>query len=61
MTISEYAGRGEDGIFDRLNMVLRRYDQTVPGSIYFYAETRLASSVKDPNAGIRYRSTGTAT
>jgi predicted phage gp36 major capsid-like protein len=48
-------------ICDRMNMVLRRYDQTVPGSIYFYAETRLATSVKDPNAGIRYRSTGTAT
>jgi HK97 family phage major capsid protein len=44
----------------RLSMVLRRYDQTVPGSITFYGETRAATSVRDPNAGVRYRSTGTA-
>ena len=48
-------------IVDRLNMVLRRYDQTLPGYITFYGEKRLATSVVDPNAIIRYRSTGTAT
>jgi len=48
-------------IVDRLNMVLRRYDQTLPGSITFYGEKRLATSVVDPFAIIRYRSTGTAT
>ena len=49
------------GIVDRLNMVMRRYDQTLPGYITFYGEKRLATSVIDPNAIIRYRSTGTAT
>lgn len=48
-------------IVDRLNMVLRRYDQTAPGFITFWGEKRLATSVRDPNAGVRYRSTGTAT
>jgi len=48
-------------IIDRLNMVMRRYDQTLPGSITFYGEKRLATSVRDPNAGVRYRSTGTST
>jgi len=48
-------------IIDRLNMVMRRYDQTVPGFITFFGEKRLATSVRDPNAGVRYRSTGTAT
>ena len=47
-------------IVDRLSMVLRRYDQTTPGSITFYGEKRLACSVRDPNAGVRYRSTATA-
>jgi len=47
-------------IIDRLNMVMRRYDQTLPGFITFYGEKRLATSVRDPNALIRYRSTGTA-
>lgn len=47
-------------IVDRLNMVLRRYDQTLPGYITFFGEKRLATSVVDPNAIIRYRSTGTA-
>lgn len=48
-------------IVDRLNMVMRRYDQTQPGFITFYGEKRLAVSVRDPNAGVRYRSTGTST
>lgn len=47
-------------IVDRLNMVLRRYDQTLPGFITFFGEKRLATSVRDPFAGVRYRSTGTA-
>ena len=47
-------------IIDRLNMVMRRYDQTQPGFITFFGEKRLASSVRDPNALVRYRSTGTA-
>jgi len=48
-------------IIDRMDMVMRRYDQTTPGSITFYGEKRLATSIRDPNAIIRYRSTGTAT
>lgn len=48
-------------IVDRLNMVLRRYDQTLPGFITFFGEKRLASSVVDPFSAIRYRSTGTGT
>jgi len=48
-------------IIDRLNMVMRRYDQTLPGFITFFGEKRLATSVRDPNAGVRYRSTGTST
>jgi HK97 family phage major capsid protein len=48
-------------IIDRLNMVMRRYDQTLPGYITFFGEKRLATSVRDPFAGVRYRSTGTAT
>jgi HK97 family phage major capsid protein len=48
-------------IVDRLNMVMRRYDQTQPGYVTFFGEKRLATSVRDPFAGVRYRSTGTAT
>jgi HK97 family phage major capsid protein len=48
-------------IIDRMDMVMRRYDQTTPGSITFYGEKRLATSIRDPNAIIRYRSTGTST
>jgi len=44
-------------IVDRLNMVLRRYDQTLPGYITFYGEKRLATSVVDPFALVRYRAT----
>ena len=47
-------------IVDRLNMILRRYDQTQPGFITFYGEKRLASSVLDCNALVAYRSTHTA-
>ena len=46
-------------IVDRLNMVLRRYDQTAPGFITFYGEKRVCSSVVDPFSIIRYRSTAT--
>jgi HK97 family phage major capsid protein len=46
-------------IVDRLNMVLRRYDQTLPGFITFFGEKRLCSSVVDPAALVRYRSTAT--
>lgn len=48
-------------IADRLSMVLRRYDQSLPGFITFFGEKRLACSVVNPFAGVRYRSTGTAT
>jgi len=48
-------------IVDRLNMVLRRYDQTQPGYINFYGEKRVCNSVRDPFSLVRYRSTGTAT
>ena len=47
-------------IVDRLNMILRRYDQTQPGFITFYGEKRLASSVVDPFSLVAYRSTATA-
>ena len=47
-------------IVDRLDMVLRRYSETLPGFITFFGEKRLATSVIDPNAIIRYRSTSTA-
>jgi hypothetical protein len=47
-------------IIDRLNMILRRYDQTQPGFITFYGEKRLASSIHDANAIVAYRSTHTA-
>ena len=47
-------------IVDRLNMILRRYDQTQPGFITFYGEKRLCSSVVDPFALVAYRSTHTA-
>ncbi len=46
-------------IVDRLNMVLRRYEQTAPGFITFFGEKRLATSVVDPFSIIRYRSTAT--
>jgi HK97 family phage major capsid protein len=46
-------------IVDRLNMILRRYDQTLPGFITFYGEKRLCTSVVDPFSIIRYRSTAT--
>lgn len=46
-------------IVDRLNMVLRRYDQTAPGFITFYGEKRVCASSVDPAAIIRYRSTAT--
>lgn len=48
-------------IVDRLSMVLRRYDQSLPGFITFFGESRMATSVVNPFAGVRYRSTGTAT
>lgn len=63
-TVSQYPmyfgdfSRGHT-IVDRLNMVLRRYDQTQPGFITFYGEKRLCSSVVDPFSLIRYRSTAT--
>jgi hypothetical protein len=57
-----YFGDWQKGhaIVDRLNMVLRRYDQTQPGFITFYGEKRLCSSVVDPFALVAYRSTATA-
>ena len=48
------------GIVDRLSMVMQRFDQTLPGSITFYGEKRLCTSIIDPNAIVRYRSTVTA-
>ena len=48
-------------IVDRLNMVLRRYDQTLPGFITFFGEKRLATSVVDPFSIIRYRSVTSTT
>lgn len=47
-------------IIDRLNMIMRRYDQTLPGYVTFFGEKRLATSIRDPFAGVRYRSTATA-
>ena len=56
-----YFGNWQKGhtIVDRLNMVLRRYDQTQPGYINFYGEKRLSCSAVDPYSIIRYRSTAT--
>lgn len=51
-------GRGHT-IVDRLNMVLRRYEQTQPGFVTFFGEKRLCTSVVDPFSIIRYRSTAT--
>ena len=48
-------------IVDRLSMILRRYDQTQPGFITFFGESRMASSVVTPFAGVRYRSSRTST
>jgi predicted phage gp36 major capsid-like protein len=48
-------------IIDRLNMIMRRYEQTQVGFITFFGEKRLASSISDVRALVRYRSTGTAT
>jgi len=39
---------------------MRRYDQTLPGSITFYGEKRLCTSVVNPFSIVRYRSTKTA-
>ena len=47
-------------IVDRLNMIMRRYDQTLPGFNTFYGEKRLCTSLVDPFSIIRYRSTATA-
>ena len=47
-------------IIDRLNMVMRRYDQTQPGFITFYGEKRVAASIHDANAIVAYRSTYSA-
>ena len=47
-------------IVDRLNMIMRRYDQTLPGFITFYGEKRLCTSIVDPFSLVRYRSTATA-
>jgi hypothetical protein len=41
-------------------MILRRYDQTLPGYITFFGEKRLAASNVDPLSIIAYRSTATA-
>lgn len=50
-----YFGDWQSGhtIIDRMDMVMRRYDQTLPGSITFYGEKRVATSIRDPNAIIR--------
>ena len=47
-------------IIDRLNMIMRRYDQTQPGFITFFGEKRVASSIHDANAIVAYRSTADA-
>lgn len=47
-------------IIDRLNMILRRYEQTQVGFITFYGEKRVASSIHDANAIVAYRSTASA-
>lgn len=46
-------------IVDNMSMTMRRFDQTVPGSITFYGEKRLANSIVDPFAIARLRSTAT--
>ena len=53
-----YFGAWKKGhtIVDRLNMTIRRYDQTAPGFITFFGEKRVTAAVKDPLAVVRYRS-----
>ena len=33
-------------------MTLQRFDQTAPGFVTLYAEKRLASTIRDPFAGV---------
>ena len=44
-------------IVDSLSLSIKRYDQTVPGSITFYGEKRTQAAVKDPFALARLAST----
>ena len=39
-------------IVDNEEMTIRRYDETTPGSVVLYAEKRMASSIRDPFAGV---------
>jgi HK97 family phage major capsid protein len=39
-------------IADAEEMIIKRFDQTQPGTVTLYAEKRLASSIRDPFAGV---------
>lgn len=39
-------------IVDNEEMTIKRYDETTPGSVVLYAEKRMASSIRDPFAGV---------
>ncbi|CAB4122016.1 Phage major capsid protein, HK97 [uncultured Caudovirales phage] len=39
-------------IVDGEDMTIQRFDQTLPGTVTLYAEKRMASSVRDPFAGV---------
>jgi len=39
-------------IVDGEEMTIQRFDQTLPGTVVIYAEKRMASSIRDPFAGV---------
>lgn len=43
-------------VVDRMNVVVNRYDQTIPGSTTFYIEKRGAAAIADPELFARLRS-----
>lgn len=47
-------------VVDRLDLVVRRYSETLPGSTTFFAEKRMTSAIRDPLGLVRYRSTATS-
>jgi len=56
------------GDWSRAHTIIDRFEHgyaplrpDIAGYITFFGEKRLATSVRDPNALVRYRSTGTAT
>ena len=63
-TVSKYpiwfGDWSESYIVDSMSLVLRRFDQTLPGSITYYMEKRAATQIRQPFAFARLRSTATS-